>query len=835
MMEFLRHFQLSVELFLAGGSGVLILLTFFTETMSKGRKRAMILLELAGMLLLIFDRLAYLYHGAPGEEGYWLVRICNFFTFFFTLTVVHAFNLYLMDLYRTPDKLGRIPKALLANEVMYFCGFTMLTISQFTGWYYTFNAQNEYQRGPLFLLCYLFPVLMTVSEIVVMLIYRDCLTRQEFIPAFLFGSIPLLASILQIFLYGLSLTNIALQGMVVLLYFFEIKNLNALDEKRRKAEEANTAKSRFLINISHELRTPINTIMGMDEMILRADASEVPQDYHQEVTRYAKDIAVASDTLLSLVNDILDISQIESGNMYLGEKEYNLKELLQELSSLTRAKCQDKDLGFGIHVDGKLPEVLFGDSDKIHRIVQTFLNNSIKYTEEGQIDFYVTMEQRKQDEVTIKFAVEDTGVGLKQETINQMFAAFEDLDHAHTSNLAGTGLGLDIAKHFSDMMGGKIGCTSNYGRGSVFSFVVTQRAVDSVEIGDFTEQESEISTGAYVPRFIAPDISILAVDDNAMNLAVIQGLLAATKMYVVTSESGEDCLEKMEEGHYDLVLLDHMMPGMDGLETVAKIREHGWKVPVIALTANYISNGDDYYTSRGFDGYLPKPVDGETLEKVIRQFLPDEVVMDADEAELSPEAALGEEYGWLYDVDGISVEDGMRYSGGASGFVTSIQLFYDTIKEHAAVIQKAYDEGDLKFFTVKVHALKSSARIIGAAELSEQAKLLEDAGKKGDLEYIGAHAKEMLDLYLSYEEKLHQLVKEESDEGKELIPSTELEDAYGALKELAAQMDYDAIEMVLGTVKEYRLPKEDAALFRELEKAWKTFDWDRMEEILQEK
>lgn len=832
-MNFLREIQLSVMLFLSGACGVLVLLTSFTRTMSTSRRRALVYMQVASMLLLLFDREAYIYRGDVSELGYWMVRISNFAVFLLSLCATHSFNLYLIDLYKGKDKLNRIPVTLKYCEVFFSCGLVLLIISQFTGFYYTFDETNRYQRGDGYLLCYLMPMLILTLQLITILKYKKALSRTEYIPVILFVGFPYIATIIQIFAYGLSLTNISMVGMVVLLYFFEIKNLNTLQEAKQKAEEANTAKSRFLANISHEIRTPINTIMGMNEMILREDATEVPRKYYQNITEFAKSIQVASESLLSLVNDILDISQIESGKMKLDEHEYDLESFLSNIITNIRKKCEEKELQFIVDIDKNLPQKVFGDVNKIRQIVFNMLTNAVKNTEEGSIQFIVKLVERKQEDCKISFITTDTGIGMKTEEKERLFSAFELMDVVKNSNIQGSGLGLDISRHFATMMDGKLDCDSEYGKGTTFTFEISQKVIDNELLGDFDENLEEIPKGNYIPRFIAPDVSVLVVDDNPMNLSVIKGLLSATKMYIVTALSGEECLEKIEEANYDIVLLDHMMPGMDGLETAKRIREKHKRLPVIALTANYISNGDEFYTSHGFDSYLPKPVDGATLEKTIREFLPSNLVMDVDASDMPVQSMeLPTEYQWIDSVEGISVEDGIRFSGGEEGFINALKMFVETLEGNIDVIQKAFNEKDLKFYTVKVHALKSSARIIGALELSNQAKKLEDAGKAGDIDYILSNNSKLLDAYKSFQDRFSGLFYKKDDKNKPLLPPEELNEAINAIKELVPQMDYDAIEMVMEQIHEYKLEEKDAKAFADIEKALKTFDWDKMEELL---
>ena len=835
MMEFLQQFQLSVMLFFSGACGVLIILTQSTKTLTKRRKGALLYMQISAMILLIADRFAYLYRGDESQTGYWMVRVCNFLVYLLYLTLAHAFNQYLMELYRNEVHLAKLPKRFAIGEALFTLGVIFLGISQITGWYYTFDSSNRYQRGPFIALAYIFPLSMIALQFSVNVQYRKRIRRRTYVPLLLFTVFPFIACIMQFFLYGLSLTNITMVGMVVQLYFSEILNMNDLQDAKIAAEKANTAKSRFLSNISHEIRTPINTIMGMNEMILREEHEAVPEAYYNNIMKHARDIEFASESLLSLINDVLDISQIESGKMRLVEQEYDEEEFLRDVINMLRVRSDAKEVRFDVDIDEELPRRLFGDMGKIKQIVLNLLTNALKYTEEGGFDLKVKVLGKDKDSVTIQYSVTDTGQGIKEEDMKYLFNAFESLEEVKNSNIQGSGLGLDISKHFADLMNGELTCESEYGKGSTFTFVVRQIVVDPTEIGFFEEKVEEAEKGPYIPRFVAPDISILVVDDNPMNLAVIKGLLANTKMYIVTADSGEECLVKLEESQYNLVLLDHMMPGMDGLETCKRIREKYPDLPVIALTANYIANGKEYYISKGFTGYLSKPVDGQTLENIIRLYLPDDAVMDSDVDAVAEFIRLPHGYEWLNDVEGINVDDGIKYSGGAESFVFSLKLFFDTIEENTEVLNKAFSEGDIKLFTIKVHALKSSARIIGAHDLSEKAKWLEDAGKKNDVNYINDHFPEMLAEYKTYVDKLAKFNPTVDNSNKEPIAEDELMGAIEALKELVPQMDFDSVEMVINDVMEYKLPEEEEQIFNELAKALRTFNWDKMEELLKDK
>lgn len=532
-----------------------------------------------------------------------------------------------------------VPKVQSIYKVVMYLQGLLLVINIFTGWMFDFDEAGNYIHGPVYFLTFTIPYVCFFLGVLRMVRNVRDYDMQQKISIFSFSVIALTGAVIQIgFLPDVLLTMFALSvGLIIVLFSLEtpeyqklVQTLEELqvakqeaEEAKKKAEIANQAKSTFLANVSHEIRTPIHAVLGMDEMILRESKEE-------EILEYARNIQSATGGLLALMNDILDISKIESGKMELAPAEYSLFHLLKDCYNMIDVQMKQKGLTLFVENETKIPNRLWGDEVRIRQILFNLLTNAYKYTPAGQVTVRVKHKKVSTEEILLLISVEDTGIGIAEENQEKLFESFERVDKQRNRNIEGSGLGLAITKELVELMNGEIGVISTQGEGSLFYVGIPQKVMADELLGNFYERYYEtMERIIYKEAWQAKDARILVVDDVQTNLMVIKNLLKNTKMQIDTALSGAQCLAMTKEQEYHVILLDHMMPDMDGVETLQRLRAQKDKnanTPVVVSTANAISGAWKEYEEAGFADYLVKPATGKEIEEIILKYLPQEIV-----------------------------------------------------------------------------------------------------------------------------------------------------------------------------------------------------------------
>ncbi|MBQ1915639.1 MAG: response regulator, partial [Selenomonadaceae bacterium] len=568
----------------------------------------------------------------------------------------------------------------------------------------------------------------------------------------------------------------------------------------------------------------------------------------QNVIEYSENIRTAGNMLLGLINDILDFSKIEAGKLEILPVEYDISSLLKDLVSMVQLRAESKGLDLSVDFDGRLPSCLYGDGVRIKQIITNILTNAVKYTEKGSVTFSVGFERSEErpDIVILFVSVKDTGIGIKKEDIGKLFSKFERIEEKCNRHVEGTGLGMAITQNLLGMMGTSLHVESEYGRGSNFYFRLVQKVVRWEPMGDYKASSHGLlkEHKAYREKFTAPDACVLVVDDNPMNLMVFRNLLKKTRVQIDMANSGDEGLLLAQGKKYDIIFLDHMMPRKDGIETLHELRAQvggpNIDTPAVCLTANAISGARERYIAAGFHEYLTKPVDFGKLEDMLMTFLPEEKIQVAGEADAPAEVPeeIPEVLAPLKEEDWIDLNLGMENNGDAKSYLELLQIFYESMDEKAEEIEGFYAAENLKDYTIKVHALKSSARIIGAKDFGEEAQKLENAGKRGDMGYIRAHHAAFLETYRSFRAPLAGIFasskteKEAAEREKPEADEKRMEGVYEEIRAAADEMDCERLDAVFSEMEGYRIPEREAELYEKLKDAASKFEYDTILDLL---
>ena len=575
-----------------------------------------------------------------------------------------------------------------------------------------------------------------------------------------------------------------------------------------QTEDANRAKTNFVSDMSHEIRTPMNSIVGITEILLRSRHSPKEQEY-------LLNIQSSGRVLLTIINDVLDCSKMEAGKMQLFDEPYDTCSLFHDLRISMENRIGHSGLELIYDIDQDIPCKLKGDMGRIRQVIINLVNNAIKYTEKGSVRFSVHVRQKNTDKVMLYYEVADTGIGIRKEDQKILFDAFQRVEMDRNRYVEGTGLGLTISQNLVNMMGGVIEVESEYGKGSRFFFTIEQTIIDPTPVSavNYNGQKDNVTEKEAECLFIAPEAHILLVDDNELNLVVAKELLKPLRMQIDTAENGLQAVKMVRGSQYDLVLMDHMMPVMDGIEAAKAIRalpeDKYQKLPIIALTANAMVDARKEFLNAGMNGFVAKPIDFARICNQLKLWLPKDLVRDVPKEEAKKLLADDLSDREIQPEDpqmGFSFEEGVKHCGSKAALMKTIRIFYRTIDSKANKIEQCLKEGLISDYVIEVHALKSSALLIGAVPLSEAAKELEDYGKQGKTEVLEEKTPDVLTMYRDLKNILRPYAEKEEDAKKEFSDG-EWITALQQIHQCIEQFDLDGVDQIMEQLEEYQVPE----------------------------
>ncbi len=593
--------------------------------------------------------------------------------------------------------------------------------------------------------------------------------------------------------------NGKIQGCVILILdMTDIKAyINEIKRVRRQAEKANIAKSEFLANMSHEIRTPMNAIIGLNDIIMEECGDT-------EIYAHAKDVQSAAKNLLAIINDILDLSKVEAGKMELVPVDYYIKVMADEVMGMMDMAASQRGLILKYECDKRIPCGYNGDDGRLKQILLNILSNAIKFTSKGYVRAYITGKPGKNaEEEVLIFYVEDTGCGIREEDLSKIFEDFRQVDSKRNRSAEGTGLGLAIVKHLVELMGGTIEVKSTYGKGTTVTIMIPQKIVDHRPVSEMPElpqTEQKITDS-----FTAPGVKVLIVDDNVINRKVARGFLKNYAFDLTEAASGPEAIELVREARYDLIFMDHMMPGMDGIEAAEIIRrdcgENGTAPVMIALTANAMEGMREHFLRCGFQDFIAKPLDRKELNQLLLHWVPEKYRNTEDVPEeitpLNPD---------VFQIDGVDMKAAMKYySGDEEGFVDLLELYCMDGKRKTELLSQLVDT-DILSYQIEVHGLKSASANIGAMEVSALAREQENAAAQRDREFIAQHFPMLMAEYETLLTNIGQFLgrRRQEKENKEKLPALTVQElkkqtaeALEDLRQFRSQECADRVEAML--------------------------------------
>ena len=803
-------------------TGFIMILYFSVKRISTRSHKVYSALLIVSVLYLMFDRVTvYTVNHIETVPALWnqIMHRCFLMSLVACIYLIYRYVL-LMIFQERPTRRGSF--VLLILSVIAAGGLPL---------YYRITEKGNYSYGPAAYVTY-----VTVAIYTVMLVYSlirnykkmEKKKREIIMLTVIFQvAISTYQAIFPLSLIsclGITLVNL---GFFLTMESPDVHLIEQLKEEKELADRANRAKSTFLASMSHEIRTPIHAVVGMSEMILRESKED-------EILSYAGDIHSAAGTLLSIVNGILDFSKIESGRMEILPVSYQLSSLIHDIYLLIADRAEKKKLMLQVHVDESLPSTLYGDDIRLKQIVTNLLTNAVKYTESGSVTLDITgTVQNETCELLVQ--VKDTGIGIREEDIRKLFQAFERIEEKRNRMIEGTGLGINITQQLLILMGSTLHVESVYGEGSCFSFRLKQKVIQREPVGNLEERlQNEKRQEVHRAGFRAPDVHVLVTDDIEMNRRVFRGLLKQTDILVAEAASGQESLTKAREEKYDLIFMDNMMPDMDGIETMQRLRADVWgkntKTPIIMLTANAIAGAKEEYERAGFDGYLSKPIDPKKLEAIICQFLSedrilrfggDEVLKSEPAGRPLPELnGIRWEYARLYISDDEMLWELLK--GFRQTLVERIQEWNRNIQKGTNAIYDAGTDMDLAAIRIETHALKSLAASVGAMTIFGLARVTELAARGCDIGKV----KQVLPLLIEEMKQMEtELAAQFSEEERPLCEDREqILLLVRLLVDNMRSLDFDEADRLEKKLSSYRYPEQIQEQVNQIQKAVRNLD-----------
>ncbi len=817
--------------------------------------------QLACAVIILFIGVLYFTSGGKktgSSKRFSALLICSFIQLIFDATTVYTVN----HLDTVPPMLNRVVHLVFIGmlEVLFYLAYRYLEamieeeigkkirrysytltplLVTITGTvllplYYVESKRSNYSYGPAVYMIYLGVAIYVFLIIRLMAQYGKIIPakKKRVIWIALLSEIPI--TICQILIPDLLITCIGIVSMNLGIYMTtenpDTLLAEQLAKEKQRADSANAAKTNFLANMSHEIRTPITAVLGMNELILRESKDKT-------IRHYAKDVEGAAKSLLSIINDILDISKIESGKLTVISAEYDLGAVIRDVVNMMSFKAKVKGLEFVVLVDESIPAKLLGDDIRLRQILVNLLNNAVKYTHEGSVTLALSAVTADSDNaVKLHFSVKDTGIGIKEEDLQKLCIPFERIEEKRNRNIEGTGLGMSITKQLLGLLNSELIVRSEYGVGSEFSFDLVQEIVDESPIGNISDYADTVEDN-YRHAFEAPDAKILLVDDTELNRKVFAGLLKPTGIQIDEAVNGRECLEKVKQNAYDIIFMDHMMPELDGVETFRIMKQMddfpSKEAPVVILTANALVGAKEKYQKEGFSAFLEKPIDSEKLENMVRELLDESLLREVSESKV----AISSEDVELPLIEGLDWKYAATHFKDTDTMVDTVTFFAGTLEYEAKELERLFadihTEAGRKEYCTKVHSMKNSASTVGIIPLAGMAKVLEDSARRGEEDIIRTMMPVFLDCWYSYRAKLEVLMQE-----KDSVPKKNADDfaenigqLLQAINKAAEDMDIDALDALGKELDTFCFNEDVQEKVNKIHKAIAEFDVDFLQNL----